>query len=149
MACQHNGESTQKPTDSVFISGIQNVLPNGWEMEVMGQKGTMGHPHGLDEPLFRIDFVDRTHQFRDSGGRATFPSARLYFYDIHEKDSILETIKKEAMYSWDIPEYFDETAEYIVVTSPLSINGGIYTEEAIALYQPLDTALKEYFKLHR
>jgi len=149
MACQHKGESAQKHVDSDFISGINDVLPNGWEMEVIGQKGAIGHPHGLEEALFRIDFVDHTHQFSDSGGRATFPSARLYFYDIHETDSVLETIKREAIYSWDVPDYFDETAKYIVVTSPLYINGGIYTEEAMALYQPLDTVLKEYFKLHR
>jgi hypothetical protein len=149
MACQHNGESDQKPTDSDFISGIQDVLPNSWEMEVIDQKGTMGHPHGLEEPLFRIDFVDHTHQFRDEGGRAISPSARLYFYDIRDKDPILETIKIEAMYSWDIPDYFDETVEHIIVTSPLYTNGGHYSEEAMALYQPIDRALKEYFKLHR
>jgi hypothetical protein len=61
----------------------------------------------------------------------------------------MQTIKSEAIYSWDIPEYYDETFDYIVVTSPLYINSGHYSDEAMALYQPLDNALKEYFKQYR
>jgi len=132
-----------------FVTGIQEVLPDGWEMELIDRKGAMGHPHGLNEPLFRINFVDRTHQFKDLGGRAHFPSLRLYFYDLHEKDAILETIKREELYSWDVPDYFDETTEYIAVTSPLYINGGCFSDEAMSLYEPLDKALKGYFKLYR
>lgn len=128
-----------------FVSGMQDVLPEGWEMELITQEGLMGHPHGLDEPLFRIDFVNRTHQFEAPGGQASFPSLRLYFYDIREKDAILETIEQEKIYSWDVPDYFDETAEYIVVTSPLYINGGCFSDEAMSLYTPLEKALKNYF----
>lgn len=73
------------------------------------------------------------------------PSLRLYFYDIQEKDAILETIEQEKIYSWDVPDYFDETAGLIIVTSPLYINGGCFSDEAIALYWPLEKALKGYF----
>ncbi len=128
-----------------FVSGIQDVLPEGWEMESISQEGLMGHPHGLNEPLFRIDFVDRTHQFEGPGGRTYFPSLRLYFYDIQEKGTVLETIEQEKVYSWDVPDYFDKTAEYIVVTSPLYINGGCFSDEAMSLYEPLEKALKDYF----
>ena len=148
-ACQHNSGNIREPKYNDFISGIHDVLPNGWEMVVIDQKGAMEPPHGLEEPLFRIDFVDHTHQFVDEGGRAIFPSSRLYFYDIGNKDSIMQTIEAEAIYSWDIPEYFDETFEYIVVTSPLYVSSGHYSDEAMALYLPLDIALKEYFQQNR
>jgi len=121
------------------------VLLEGWEMELITQEGLMGHPHGLNEPLFRIDFVDRTHNFEVPGGQMRFPSLRLYFYDIREKDAVLEVIEQEKIYSWDIPDYFDETVEYIVVTSPLYINGGCFSDEAMSFYEPLEKVLKDYF----
>jgi hypothetical protein len=128
-----------------FISGIAEILPDGWTMNVTSAPGEIGHPHGLNESLFRIDFVDPTHKFEWPYGQESSPSLRLHFYNISEKSRILEIIQAEAIYSWDIPIYFDETAQYIVVSSPSYINGGCYTDEATSLYKPLDTALKEYF----
>ncbi len=139
-------ESSEKAGYSDFVSGIHDVLPAGWELQVIDQTGTMNPPHGLNEPLFRIDFVDHTHQFKDSGERVYNPSLRLYFYDIQEKDAVLNTIEAEKMFSWDVPIYFDETTEYIIVTSPLYINRGHFTDETEALYQPLENALKECFQ---
>jgi hypothetical protein len=148
-ACTTNSEPTTLESGgnagySDFISGIQDVLPTGWEMKVIDQRGAMEPPHGLNEPLFRIDFVDPTHQFKGPGGLESFPSLRLYFYDIQEKDAILNVIEAEKIYSWDVPDYFDETAKYIVVTSPLYINSGCFSDEAMALYEPLEKALKNY-----
>ncbi len=108
--------------------------------------GEIGHPHGLNESLFRIDFIDPAHKFAWPYGQESSPSLRLHFYNISDKSRILEIIRAEAMYSWDIPVYFDETAQYIVVSSPSYVNGGCYTDEAASLYKPLDTALKAYFK---
>ncbi|MDD5702253.1 MAG: hypothetical protein PHU23_09420, partial [Dehalococcoidales bacterium] len=133
-------ESGGKAGYSAFVSGIQDVLPVGWELQVIDQTGIMDPPHGLNEPIFRIDFVDRTQQFKDSGGRVFNPSLRLYFYDIQEKDAILNVIEAEKIYSWDIPDYFDETSRYIIVTSPLYINGGVFTDQAMELYRPLETS---------
>ncbi len=135
----------QKANYDDFVLGIQSVLPEGWKMELIAQEGLMVPPHGLNEPLFRIDFVDRTHQFEAQGGQMRFPSLRLYFYDIQGKGAVLEAIEQKKIYSWDIPDYFDESAEYIVVTSPLYINGGCFSNEAITLYEPLEKVLKDYF----
>ena len=129
-----------------FISGIDEILPKGWTMNVTSVPGETGHPHGLNESLFRIDFVDPTHKFEWPYGQESSPSLRLHFYNISEKSRILKIIQAEAIYSWDIPTYFDETAQYIVVSSPSYVNGGCYTDEATSLYKPLDTALKAYFK---
>jgi hypothetical protein len=149
IACQHKDANIDKPLYSDFVAGIQKILPSGWQMEVIDQKGTMEPPHSLEGPLFRIDFFDRTHSFRDGANRTIFPSLRLYFYDIGDKESITQAIKLEEMYSWNIPEYYDETTEYIIVTSPLYINSGHYSGEAIALFQPLDKALKEFFNQYK
>jgi len=138
-----------RDSQSNFISGVKNTLPTGWEMMLIDRKGAMDPSHGLDEPVFRIDFIDRTHRFNDAGGRTVFPGTRLYFYDINQRDAILKIIEKEKIYSWDIPDYFDETDGYIIVTSPLYINGGHFSADAMALYEPLEKALKDYFNLHR
>ena len=138
------GDSNRESEDA-FISGIKEVMPSGWTMETIDKPSAMGHPHGLEEPLFRIDFTDSVHQFYDSTGRALPPSLRLYFYDIGSRDAILSVIEKEKIYSWAVPEYFDQTRDYLIVTSPLYINSGHFSEEAMVLYRPLETALKEYF----
>ncbi len=132
------------PEYRVFVSGIQSVLPEGWKLRVIDWEGGMDPPHGLNEPLFRVDFIDPTHEFENQGGMR-YPSLRLYFYDIQEKDTVLKTIEQEKMFSWDVPAYFDETTQYIIVTSPLYINGGVFTDQAMKLYSPLETALKNFF----
>jgi hypothetical protein len=137
-----------KNQDSL-IAGMKDALPAGWEMRVIGQKGAMETPHGLDEPVFRIDLVNHAVQFDDGAGRKIYPSLRLYFYEIAQRDTVLKAIENEKLYSWDIPDYFAETAEYIIVTSPLYINSGHFSEEAMGLFQPLQKALKDYFNLYK
>jgi hypothetical protein len=143
------GNCGNNTTPVTFISGIRESLPASWQMTVIDKEGEIGHPHGLKEPLFRIDFLDTEHYFFDAGGRQYSPSARLYIYDIVQQKIIMATIVRERMYSWDIPEYYDRTKDYIIVTSPSYINGGHYNNEAVYLFQPLDMALKEYFSRQR
>jgi hypothetical protein len=58
----------------------------------------------------------------------------------------MATIEHEQIASWDIPEYYDRTSQFIVVTSPLYNNSGHYSDEAVALFEPLEKALKSYFR---
>lgn len=74
------------------------------------------------------------------------PSLRLHFHPIANKPKIMATIEAESLYSWDIPIYYAETADYLVVTSPGWINGGVYTDEAQKLAAPLQKALKAFFQ---
>jgi hypothetical protein len=37
-------------------SDIRKWLSDGWTCTLLSEKGEMGHPHGLEEPLFRLDF---------------------------------------------------------------------------------------------
>ena len=132
-----------------FLAGIWYILPKGWKYSIIRQEGKMGHAHGLEEPLFSVDFANPEQSFTYTGAlrkvTSSHPSLRLNFYKIADKRKILETIEKEKLYSWNIPTYFGETKEYIVVTSPAWINAGVYTEEAKGLYTPLEKALKTYF----
>jgi hypothetical protein len=136
----------QGPEFVNFISGIHEVLPPGWEMRLIS--ANTKPPHGLGEPLFRLDFTDTVNKFSQSMTTENYhvsPSLRLFFYDIAEKDVVLAVIEDEKIYSWDVPVYYAETPDYITVTSPIYINSGWVSEEASALYEPLEKALKEYF----
>jgi hypothetical protein len=53
-------------------------------------------------------------------------------------------IKKERLYSWDIPIYFGETEEYFIVTSPLYVNHGVFTEEAKQTIRPIWKVLRQH-----
>jgi hypothetical protein len=122
---------------------------------VITEPGKMGHPHGLDEPAFRIDFTNPTASFPEWASVETNqpkwrrPSLRLHFHPIAGKPLILKTIEREQMYSWDIPTSYAETRDFIVVTSPAWINEGDYSDDARKLMKPLERALKECFWLKK
>jgi len=107
----------------------------------------MGHPHGLEEPLFRMDFANPKQTFKRPAlqNKTCHPYLRLHFHKAADKNRILQVIEGERMYSWDIPTCFYETTDYVIVTSPAWINHGCYTEEAKGLMVPLERTLKEYF----
>ncbi len=156
--------AVQSPGEAV-ASDIRKRLPDGWTCTLISEKGKMGHPHGLEEPLFRLDFVNENLAFpvEDEPGRTKLvhPNLRLHFHASAERERILKTIKAEEVYSWAIPTLFADTRDYIVVTSPLWQNhdsmkvgdttwgSGVYTEEANRLIAPLLRALKEYFNLRK
>lgn len=129
LGCSQN--SSEKAD---LLPGIQNILPQGWTYTIINESGKMGHPHGLEEPEFRIDFVY-------SNDAEINPYLRLHFHNISEKEEILSIIEQQKIFSWDIPTYFIETKDYIIVTSPLC-NQGRQTEE----FQTLEKALKDYFE---
>lgn len=137
-----------KEVDSLatFVAQIRAVLPKGWECSVISEPGRMGHPHGLEEPLFRMDFINRNESFQADGlpgeKRRLHPSMRLHFHRIQDKQRIMKVIEAERLYSWDIPIYFSETKDHLIVTSPPWINQGWYTDEARKLIAPLEQILK-------
>lgn len=128
---------------------IQKQLPDGWTCTFISEKGKMGHPHGLAEPLFRMDFTNTNQMFKaeikKGQDQPVHPSLRLHFHAKEEREGVLKTIEAEGLYSWDIPILFAETKEYLVVTSPGWQNHGVYTEEAQTLIAPLLQTLKAFF----
>ena len=147
--------TAQSPGEAV-AADIRKHLPEGWTCTLISEKGKMGHPHGLEEPLFRLDFVNSTVTFADEAG-PTHPNLRLHFHASAERQLILKTIEAERVYSWAIPTLFADTRDYVVVTSPLWQNttrtkagtttwaAGTYTEGANRVIAPLLQALRKYF----
>lgn len=128
------------------ILNIGEGIPEGWSYTIITEEGKMESPHGLEDPVIRIDFINPDVEFENSGKTKKYnPSLRLYFYHSAEKQEIMEIIANESVYSWCIPIYFDETKQYIIVTSPCYINSGVFTEEAKDYYSPLEKSLKGYF----
>ena len=124
---------------------IGEVIPASGYGKIMTQNSEeMSIPHGLWKPVAIVNFTNPNEEFEYYQGMK-HPSLRLYFYHVTEKKEIMEIINKEIIYSWCIPIYFDETKKYVIVTSPCYINNGIFTEEAINYYSPLEKSLKEYF----
>ena len=160
LMCASCGAAPRSTADGVAAE-IQNQIPQGWKCILVSEKGKMGHPHGLEEPLFRLDFVNTNLAFREETkpGKVDLvhPNLRLHFHVIAEREQILKTIQRESVFSWDIPILFAETKEYIIVTSPSWQNqhtektgdatwgAGVYTEDANKAIAPLLEALRRYF----
>ncbi|MCD4777105.1 MAG: hypothetical protein K8S15_13795 [Candidatus Aegiribacteria sp.] len=129
--------------DTISLANrMQDSLPDGWECTIVDQDGHKGHPQGLDEPLFRVDFINPDVLFDADRRIGLNPTIQLYFYDINSKPDVMKVIGEQSLYSWDIPIYFGETEEYIVVTSPAYVNHGVFTEEAKNTIRPIWNALR-------
>lgn len=157
-------QTVQAPGEAMAAE-IRKALPAGWTCGVVSEKGKMGHPHGLEEPLFRIDFANENLVFRfvdpPNPVKLVHPNLRLHFHPSSDRVRILRTIEAERIYSWAIPTLFAETKDYLVITSPMWQNhastqvgetawgAGVYTEEANRLIAPMLDALKKYFNDRR
>ncbi len=163
--CINEEKTKEEPVDE--IQNIGEAVPEGWNYtiiqnfigEVIPSSGQgkiitqnseeMPIPHGLWKPAAIVNFVNLNKEIEYYPGVKTDkkynPSLRLYFYNITQKQEIMEIIDQERIYSWCVPIYFDETKKYIIVTSGCYINSGIFTEEAKNYYSPLEKSLKEYF----
>ena len=153
-------ETKTLPTGQSVAAEIRKQLPEGWSLTLIDEKGKMGHPHGLEEPLFRIDFVntnlavketDRIHG--TNGISIMHPNLRLHFHSRADRDKTLEIIRKENVYSWDIPTLFGETRDFMIVGSPAWYNeskaGADHGEEANKAIEPLLGALQSYLDKHK
>ncbi len=125
------------------ISRIRQEMPGGWQCILIREYGKKGHPHGLKRPILRADFTAPQRSFLDEGKRVS-PLIQLYLYDIRDKHYVLWVIDRERFFSWDIPIYFGETKDYIVVTSPSYVNHGIFTEEAKRAICPMWKVLRKH-----
>ncbi|MBU4076213.1 MAG: hypothetical protein KKI06_05860 [Euryarchaeota archaeon] len=148
---QNIGEAVPKGWNYTIIQNfIGEVIPaSGYGKIITQNSEEMPVPHGIWKPAAIVNFVNLNKEIEYYSGVKTDkkynPSLRLYFYNITQKQEIMEIIDKERIYSWCVPIYFDETKKYIIVTSGCYINSGIFTEEARNYYSPLEKSLKEYF----
>lgn len=136
------------------ILNIGENIPEGWNYTIITKDlEDIERPQGLWEPVAIVNFANPDKEigyYPDSkNNKKYYPSLQLYFYNITEKQEIMEIIDKEFMHSSCIPIYFGETGKYIIVTSPCYINSGIFTEEARNYYSPLEKSLKDYFEKYK
>jgi hypothetical protein len=65
-------------------SDIRKWLPDGWTCTLISERGKMGHPHGLSEPLLCLDFVNVSLAFpvENEAGQVKLvhPNLRLHFH---------------------------------------------------------------------
>jgi hypothetical protein len=150
MALAAAGGLAPACAESLVLHNIRQDLPPGWKLDVIEQEGEKGHPHGLDEPLFRADFTNPHQQILapSSGNtpRKLNPRIQLYFYGLDSKSHVMKVIERERKYSWDIPIYFGETKDYLVVTSPSYVNYGVFTEDAKKKIRPMWEVLRKHIE---
>lgn len=141
LGCKSNITDSEKDSVEELLLKIQEDMPPGWTCVVVRDNGKMGHPHGLDEPEFRVDYVNKQVRFSPENVNPIIP---LFFYSIESKSHIMKIVAEEAMFSWAIPVYFGETEECLVITSPAYVNQGIFTEEAKNMIKPMWRVLRRY-----
>jgi hypothetical protein len=157
-------ETNALPSGQSVAADIEKELPGGWSLTLIDEKGKMGHPHGLEEPLFRIDFVNtnvaiqETRQMYGTNATSSFhPNLRLHFHSQADREQTLKIIEKEKIFSWDIPTLFGETKDFVIVSSPMWHNrfqtdfasGGDFSAEANKALHPLLEALRKYVDAHK
>jgi hypothetical protein len=125
-------------TDPATVSVIK--LPTGWDCRMLQGDEVKLVPHGLKRPLFEFVASNTNVSFvKDPGSPQGIknPVIPLYFYRQADKAEIMKIIEKEIVFSWDIPVYFGETDDLVVVTSPAYVNGGVFTPEARRALRPM------------
>lgn len=138
-----------KNVEPGILRELRAHLPPGWTFTVHQGDKTNFVPHGLEKPVFQIVAVNTnvSLQFPDAhkGSKALNALIPLCFYRQSEKPEILKAIEKESVYSWSIPLYFGETDDFVVVTSPAFVNGGVFTPEARRALRPMWKVLRQFF----
>ncbi len=134
--------------EPAVIRDLRVQLPVGWECAARRGDAVKSVPHGLERPLFEwvasnTNVVFEGLQDTPNPARRS-PVISLYFYPQAEKADVLKIIEKEALYSWNIPIYFGESDEFVVVTSPGLVNGGVFTAEARRALQPMWKVLRQF-----
>ncbi len=138
------GDSTN--VEPQVVRDIRTRLPVGWNCSFCQSKEVKLVPHGLGKPIFQVVAANTNLSFVKSAvPRMTkqSPLIPLYFYRHSQKADLMKIIEKESIYSWSIPIYFGETDEFVVVTSPAFVNGGVFTSEARHALRPMWAVLRE------
>lgn len=128
------------------VRDIRTRLPAGWDCLVYQASDVKAVPHGLGKPVFQVVATNANLSFVESEAPRLIkrsPVIPLYFYRHSEKADLMKIIEKESLYSWSIPIYFGETDEFLVVTSPAFVNGGVFTPEARHALRPMWRVLRE------
>jgi hypothetical protein len=142
------GPDDLKKEEPRVVRDIRNKLPAGWNCTVHRDDDITLVPLGLGKPFFQVVASNRNVSFvRDPdaprGPKMQSPVIPLYFYRQTEKAEIMKIIEKEGNLSSNIPVFFGETDEFVVVTSPAFVNDGLFTPEARRALRPMWKVLRD------
>jgi hypothetical protein len=129
-----------------LLRELRAKLPAGWSYTVYQGNEVKQVPHGMGKPVFEFIASNTNASFAKdpvAGPAVQNPVVPLYFYPQALKPEIMKHIEKEKVYSWAIPIYFGETEDFVVVTSPAFVNGGVFTPEARRALRPAWKVLRE------
>jgi hypothetical protein len=129
-----------------LVRDLRAKLPAGWDCSVNRGEEVKLLLHGLGLPVFQVVIANNNISFALTpdvpDGPKRSPVIPLYFYPQADKASVMKVIDKEQIYSWNVPVYFGETEDFVVVTSPLYVNGGCFTLEARRALGPAWTVVR-------
>lgn len=139
------GEPVESPP---LVRALAAKLPTGWTCTVHPGGEVARIPHGLGKPVSQIvvanpDISFPRAQLTPVDPKSGSPIIPLYLYPQADKAQVMQVIDKEKDYSWDIPIYFGETGDFVVVTSPAYVNGGCFGPEAKQAVRPAWKVLRE------
>jgi hypothetical protein len=121
-------------------------LPTRWDCTVLQGDEVKLVPHGLKRPLFEFIASNTNVSFvkdPDAPKGTKNPIIPLCFFRQTEKAEIMKVIETESSLSWNIPVYFGEIDEFVVVTSPAYVNGGVFAPEARRALRPMWQLLRD------
>lgn len=143
MACEQNDHADTLQSFSDFCT----IAPAGWECEIMEDTiDSSRTPRMSPKPMAIVTYNHPGRSFILTDTIRTNPSLILNIHDIHEKESLIQLIENQEMYSWCIASYYGETDKFFITTSPCFINGGNFSKEANQSISDLHKALRDNLK---
>jgi hypothetical protein len=130
-----------------YLIDFCGLAPEGWKCEIVeNAKDSSKIPRLSPKPLAIVTYNHPERFFSLKDSIRTNPSLILNIHEIKKKESLIQLIENQEMYSWCIPSYYGETDKFFVMTSPCFINGGNYSQEANQTMSDLHLALRDNLK---
>jgi hypothetical protein len=136
--------SCKKEETNPTLDDFCNVKPKDWDCSIIQKDFDKNEiPKNAPEPVIIIKYQNLKSELSGLSNTKLNPSLILDFYPIKKKQTLIDLIKSQLIYSWCIPIYYGETKDYFIVTSPCFINGGIFTEQADSSLIDLQAAIEK------
>jgi hypothetical protein len=142
--------SCEKTENGSELSDFCSVIPDNWQCQIITKDfDSTDIPKNTPAPSAIVKYVNFEKQILHYGDIMINPSLVLDLYPVSKKEELIQFLKSQQIYSWCIPEYFGETDEYFIITSPCFINSGTFTPAADSSIVDLYKALSEIIKVKK
>jgi hypothetical protein len=142
--------SCEKNENRSELSDFCSVVPDNWQCQIITKDfDSIDIPKNTPAPSSIVKYVNFDKTILHNGDIMINPSLVLDLYPVSKKEELIQFLKSQQIFSWCIPEYFGETEEYFIITSPCFINSGTFTSEADSSIIDLYKALSEIIKVKK